>query len=261
MACPTSRPWISRACGEVRLRTPCLGCQWNLHRTGLALVVHQLVGVDARAFHLAIIGRDAPGGFQPGHHVERLGVHAHEVEEAPGLLPVGHGIRLEGVDHVRKLDRIPDEEHLQVVADQIPVPVEGLELDREPARIALRLRALLGACHGGEAHEHRGLHARLVQDAGPGVFAGRLIADLTVGLEITVGAGAARMDHALGNPLAVEMGDLLDELIVFECRGSALADRAHRLVVANRVPLAGRQNHLIVTHAALLSGQRTVEAL
>jgi hypothetical protein len=110
------------------------------------------------------------------------------------------------VDHVGELDRVADEEDLQVVADQIPVAVDGLELHREAARIALGLRRFLGAGHGGEAHEHRRLDAGLVQHPRAGVLGGRLVADLAIGLEVAVRAGAARMHHALRNALAVRIG-------------------------------------------------------
>jgi hypothetical protein len=133
----------------------------------------------------------------------------------------------------------------------IPVAVDRLELHREAARIALGLRRFLGAGHGGEAHEHRRLDAGLVQHPRAGVLGGRLVADLAIGLEVAVRAGAARMHHALRNALAVEMRDLLDELVVFEGRGPALADRAGALVVANRVALAGGQNRALIAHAVL----------
>ena len=68
------------------------------------------------------------------------------------------------------------------------------------------------------------LHAGLGQHLGAGVLGRRLVADLAIGLEIAVRAGAAGMDHALGNALAVEMGDLLDELVVLERRRAALPD-------------------------------------
>ena len=83
---------------------------------------------------------------------------------------------------------------------------------------------------------------------GAGVLGGRLVADLAIGLETAVRAGAAGMHDALGDPLTVEMGDLLDELIVLERRRSALADRADALVVGDRMALAGRQNRAFVAH-------------
>ena len=127
----------------------------EFHQVGDALVVHQFIGVDARAFHLAVVGRDAPWALDPGDHVQRFRMAADEIVEAPRLLLVGDRVGLEGVDHVRELDRIADEEDLQVVADQVPVAVDGLQLDGEAARVARRFRRFLAADHGREAHEHR----------------------------------------------------------------------------------------------------------
>jgi catalase len=45
--------------------------------------------------------------FVAAHPESILGVRRHEVEEAPGLLAVGHRVGLEGVDHVRELDKSP----------------------------------------------------------------------------------------------------------------------------------------------------------
>ena len=219
-----------------------------------ALGVDELVGVDAGAFHLAVVGRDAPGRLQMRHHVQRLGVHAHEVEEPPGLLPVRHRIRLERMDHVGELDGVPNEEHFEVVADEVPVAVDRLELDREAARIALGLGRFLRARDGREPHKHRRLYAGLVEHAGAGVFRRRLVADLAIGLEIAVRPGAPRVHHALGYPLAIEMRDLLDELIVLERRRAALADRPGRLVVPHRMPLTGRKDLVLVAHEVLRDG-------
>ncbi len=216
-----------------------------------ALGIDELVGVDAGAFHFAIVGRDAPGRLQVRHHVQRLGVHAHEIEEPPRFLPVRHRVRLERMDHVGELDGVPDEEHLEVVADEVPIAVHRLELDREAARIALGLGRFLGARNGREPHEHRCLHAGLVEDPGAGVFGRRLVADLAIGLEIAVRPGAPGMHHALGDPLAVEMCDLFDELIVLERRRAAFADRPGRLVVPHRMALAGCEDMVLVAHEVL----------
>ena len=72
-------------------------------------------------------------------------------------------------------------------------------------------------------------------------FDDRLVADRAVRLEVAVGAGAARVHDALRDPLAVEMGDLLQEVVVLQDRRAAVADRAVVLVVVDRVPLAGGQ--------------------
>lgn len=55
-----------------------------------------------------------------------------EVETTGIVVKVGARIRLEGVDHVRKLDRVTDEEGREIVANQVPVAVCGVELGGAP---------------------------------------------------------------------------------------------------------------------------------
>ena len=47
---------------------------------------------------------------------------------------------LGGMDQVGELDRVLDEEHRDVVADEIPVALLRVELDREAAYVARRIR-------------------------------------------------------------------------------------------------------------------------
>jgi len=53
---------------------------------------------------------------------------------------------------------------------------------------------------------------------------------------------------ALGDALAIEVADLLEELVVLERRRPALADRALVLVVRDRVALAVGEGAAVVSH-------------
>jgi hypothetical protein len=64
------------------------------------------------------------------------------------------GIALLRVHEIRKLLRILDEEYRGVVPDEVPVAFLGVELDRETAWVALRIRAAALAAHRGEADEY-----------------------------------------------------------------------------------------------------------
>ncbi len=63
----------------------------------------------------------------------------------------------------------------------------------------------------------------------------------------------ARVDDALGNPLAVEVADLLEEVVVLEGRRASVTDRPLVLVVVDGVALARRQVTAVVvlTHRVL----------
>ncbi len=69
------------------------------------------------------------------YHVHRLWHMREEVSNPPVLLNVVLGVGLQGMNHVRELDAIPDEEDWHVVAHQIPVTLPGVELDRKPTRV------------------------------------------------------------------------------------------------------------------------------
>ena len=60
-------------------------------------------------------------------------------------------------------------------------------------------------------------------------------------LEVAVRRRAARVDDALGNPLVIEVGDLLAEDEVLEQRRAPRADAERVLIVGDRHALVGRQ--------------------
>ena len=100
-----------------------------------------------------------------------LGVQRDEVPEgvvgALGLRDLAVRVRLGGVDDVRELDRVLDEEHRHVVADEVEGALVGVELRREAAGVADGVGRPARAQHGGEPHEHRRLDVP-GQEPGPG---------------------------------------------------------------------------------------------
>ena len=61
----------------------------------------------------------------------RLRGSPEEVEKAVRLLNVRDRRRLQRVDQVRESDCVPNEEDGDVVADEVVVPLPGVEFDRE----------------------------------------------------------------------------------------------------------------------------------
>ena len=118
---------------------------------------------------------------------------------------------LDRMDDVRKLDRVLDEEHRDVVADDVPVAFLGVELDGKAAHVAREIERALAAGDGREPHEGRRRLAGALEDVGAGIFRQRLVV-----LEKAMRAIAARMHHALGNALVVEVEDLLAEMEIFD---------------------------------------------
>ena len=202
--------------------------------------VDQPEGVHAEALHRPVAARDGAIGHRPHQHRGDLG---HQRREVPERVVRGAGLRhrevrlgLGRVDQVGKLHRVLDEEDRDVVADQIPVALVGVELHREAAHVARGVGRAALAEHGREADEHRRLLAGLGEERGARVLVERLVA-----LEVAVRRRAARVDDALGDPLVVEVGDLLAEDEVLEQRRPAQAGLERVLVVADRHALVGGQ--------------------
>jgi hypothetical protein len=62
---------------------------------------------------------------------------------------------------IRELERIAQEEHRRVVANQVPVAFLGVELQCKAANVALGIGRAALASHRGEAREQLGLFADL----------------------------------------------------------------------------------------------------
>lgn len=133
--------------------------------------------------------------------MHRLRVVREEVGDAPPFLDVVDRVGLQRVDHVRKLHPVPHEEDGHVVPDQVPVPLARVELDREPARVADRLGRAALVDDGGEARYDRRLRPGRAEEVGAGE-----VRDVVGGFEEALGGGAAGVDDALRDALAVELG-------------------------------------------------------
>ena len=162
---------------------------------------------------------------------------------------VGEGVGLLRVDEVGELERIADEEDGRVVAGQVVVAVLRVELHGEATRVADGLGRPFAAGHGREPGEGLGTPAHRRQKACPGEGG-----DVGRHFERAVGARAAGVDDALGDALAVEAGQLLDEVLVLEQHRPAGAGRLGPLVVGHGGPGLGGEDLLgcHARHPALL---------
>ena len=224
-------------------RDALLGQPVVLDQLGLAGLVDPPVGVHAEALHGAVRRRQAARAEHHRHHVHGLGRLADEVENPVRVLPVEvHRVGLLGVDEVRELDRVADEEDGQVVADEVPVAVLGVELEREASGVAHQLGGVPAAGDGREAQGCLGALALGLEQLCAGEVGDRQVAAPAVGLEVAERGGATGVNDPLRDALAIEVADLLEELIVLERRRPARADAALVLVVVDGVALAVRQD-------------------
>ena len=90
-----------------------------------------------RSRDVAVARGNAAIAHHDGHLVQRLGQRGPEVPVIARAAQVRARIALHGVVQVRELERIAQEEHRGVVADEIPVALLGVELHGEAADVAL----------------------------------------------------------------------------------------------------------------------------
>ncbi len=212
----------------------------ELHERRLASGVDEAEAVHPETLHEPEGTGDRPVRHRPHDHVGRFG---HQRDEVPEVvvrrLRLGKAaVRglLDGVDEVGELDRVLDEEHRDVVADEIPVAFLRVELDGEAADVTGEVERSLVPGNRREAHEHRCSFAGALEQVGASEIAERLIR-----FEEPVGSEAAGVDDTFGDPLVIEVEDLLAEVEVLQQRRPTLARTQCVLVVGNRSPLLRRQ--------------------
>ena len=215
----------------------------ELHEGRFILGVDQAERVDAEALNVAQRARDGAVRHRPHQHVHALG---HQRDEIPEVVVRGGGLResavrlhLHGMHEVGELHRVLDEEHRDVVADEVEVAFLGIELHGESAHVARRVDRTRAARHRREADEDLGAPVRILQEIGLGQARQTLQR-----LEVAVCTAAAGMDDALGNALVIEVGDLFAEDEILQEGRAAGAGFQRVLIVGNRNALIGGQRVL-----------------
>ena len=170
-----------------------------------------------------------------------------QADEIPEIVVRGLRLReaairllLYRMDEVGKLDGILDEEHRDVVADDVPVAFLGVELDRKAAHVARQIGRTLAACNGRKPHKGRRAFAGALEQIGAGELRQRLVVFKKAMRAIT-----SRVNDAFRNPLVVEMKDFFAKMEILKQRGAARADLQRVLVVGNRSSLRRRHDRYV----------------
>ena len=121
------------------------------------------------------------------------------------------GAGFHGVHEIRKLDRILDEEHRNVVADEIPIAALRVELHGEAANVAREIERAFAADDRREPHERRRHLSRPLKQV-----CARYIRQRVVRFEEAMRAEAARVHDSLGYSLVIEMEKLFAKVKIFE---------------------------------------------
>lgn len=160
------------------------------------------------------------------------------------------GCGLPHVDDVGELDRVLDEEHRDVVADQIEDTLTGVELRREAPGVPDRVRGAARAQHGGEAHEDRRLDI-FTEERG--------LADplrCAVTLEDAMGGCAAGVHDPLRDAFVVEMRDLLAQVVVLQQHWAPRPCLQRVVGVVQSCALRGGQEFSGLRHLGLRDARR-----
>jgi len=211
---------------------------------GLEVVFHPVIvpvgvvpqeGVAGIAVHVAVGARRAPVREENRDLVDRFGRQREEIPEHVGVLQVGDGVALLGVDKIGEFDGIPDEKDRGVVPHHVVVAFLGVKLDRKPARVAFGIGGTLLAAHGGKAHKDFRLFARFREERRPGV-----LAHIGGCFKVAVCACALGMHHALRDALPVEVRQFFQQVNILHQYRTRIARGQAVLVIADRLTKAGR---------------------
>src|SRR5579871_817032 len=196
--------------------------------------------MHAEPFHEAEGARYRTIRHNPHRHVNGFGSQRNEIPEVIvcrlRLRKTAIRLLFRGMNKIRKLDRILNEENRDVIPYQVPVAFLGIELDRETSHIAREVRGTLVACDGRESHEQRSLLSSALKEVGP-----RKVGQRFVILEVAMSTETTRMHDALGNSLVVEVENLFAEVGVLQCGRTPHPNLQRVLVVGDRNSLLGSE--------------------
>jgi len=206
-----------------------------LHPVFLTLCVDPQVSVRAVAVHVPPRARQAPVAHQVGDLVGGLRVECPEVPLHVVVAKSGVGHTFLTADEVRELHWVAHEEHRRVVADEVEVALSGVEPQGKATHVPPGVGGAEFARHGRESGQHTrrgagGEHRRL-----------RIGRHVTGRHELAERAGAFGMRFALGDVLAVEVGQGVDQVEVVQQQRPVGAD-GQRVAVADggRAARSGR---------------------
>ena len=204
----------------------------------LAFGVHHPKGVDAKAFHHAIAARNRAIRHRPHQHVSGFGHQRRPVPErivgAAGLRKGAIGFHFDGMDEIGKLDGVLDEKDRDIVADEVPVSLFGIELHGKPAHVTRCIDRTRAAGDRREPGKDRDLLALALEQV-----SARQVGQRLIGFERTMRRGASGVNDAFRDPLVIEVKYFLAKDEILEQRRAASAGLQRILIVGNRDALVG----------------------
>ena len=205
-----------------------VGLQVDLDVVEGAVGLDPLVSVAGVAVHVAVRVRRTTVTEEVHDLVNGFLVGGKVVPKHGGILEVGLGVALLGVNEDGELGGITEEEDRGVIEDPVPIALFSVELDSEATGITCAVRRALLTTDGGEASEQLGLLANALEHVDDGD-----VADVIGDLELTKGASTLGVDNTLRDSLSVEVCEEVDQVEVLKQKGPVAANALSSLRVHN----------------------------
>lgn len=198
-----------------------LGLEVDLCIHPFTLLVHELHRVATVTVHLSPVLRDTTVTHEDHDLMDRLGVLGKVVPEHGRVIStrqVVGWVTLLGVDEVRELGWVSQEEDGGVVGDHVPVALLSAELDRETTGVSGTVMRAGLATNGGESNADGALLAGLEEVCNAEVV------ERVGGLVVTMCTATLGVYNTLGDTLAVKVGKKVDQMEILQKQRSVLAD-------------------------------------
>ena len=130
------------------------------------------------------------------------------------------------MNHVRELDRIPDKEYRQVIADKIVIVILRVEFDGKSPGISHGFGRSFRTHNRREPDKDRCFFLWILQE-----FCFCMGRHALVHGKIPVGSGTFCMNHPFGNSLPVKISEFFDEVNVLQENQVALSGSKGVLVI------------------------------
>ena len=116
---------------------------------------------------------------------------------------------LEGMNHIRELDGVPDEKDRQVVSYKIIVSILSVELNGKSAGVPHCISRATATGYGRKPYKYRCLFIRILKE-----FRLRISCHALVKLKVAVCPCSLGVDNPFRDALPIKMSHLLDKLDV-----------------------------------------------
>lgn len=151
-----------------------------------------------------------------------------KVPSGNSVWQVGSWVSFLGVDEIRELNWVSDEENWCVISNHIPITFFSVELDCKASWISGSISWTLFASDSWESEENWCGFSNLSEQLGLGVSA-----DIMSSFKVAMSTSALCMDNSFWNSLSVEMSEFVNQVNVVEGHWAVLSSCNWVLIIIN----------------------------